>query len=111
MKKKFFLLFGCLYMLWLSQDSFALRCGHLIVELGDHKADVFQKCGRPDFVDERLAAVGSTLRHPAGVLQLDQSEQIVIEEWTYNFGPRRFKQLLIFENSILVEINDLSRGR
>lgn len=94
----------------ISPSALALRCGHTIVSLGDHKTDVLQKCGPPDFAEQRLAAAGLTLRHPSGVLQLNQSEQIIIDEWTYNFGPRRFKQFLVFENGILVDIEDLQRG-
>lgn len=98
-------------LITLSPTALALRCGHKIVSLGDHKTDVLEKCGPPDFAEQRLAATGLTLRHPGGVLQLNQGEQIIIDEWTYNFGPRRFKQFLVFENGILVDIEDLQRGR
>lgn len=110
MRKKLLAISGLLGLALTCTNAFALRCGHLLVEIGDHKSDVVQKCGPPDFADQRLAATGLTLRHPGGALQLNQAEQIVIDEWTYNFGPRRFKQFLIFENGILVGIENLGRG-
>jgi len=91
-------------------DALALRCGHKLVQIGDHKAEVLEKCGEPDSVDERRAIRGSRFRHPYGALEIDHFEEILIEEWIYNFGPRKFQQFLEFENGELKKIKNLGYG-
>lgn len=99
-----------LLLLLVSNDALALRCGHLLVEVGDHKLDVLDKCGEPNFVDRRIGFRGNRLRHPYGALEIDQFEEVEIEEWVYDFGPRRLRQQLTFENNILKQINNLDYG-
>jgi hypothetical protein len=36
--------------------------------------------------------------------------EIVIEEWTYNFGPRRLMQLVRFENGFVADMDQLGYG-
>lgn len=93
-----------------ADEAFALRCGHKLVQIGDYKSEVLEKCGEPDSVDERRAIRGTRLRHPYGALEIDQFEEVLIEEWLYNFGPRKFQQLLEFENGELKKIRNLSYG-
>lgn len=88
----------------------AMRCGHQLVKVGDYKGEVLEKCGEPDSVEERTAIRGSRLRHPYGSLEIDQFEEVTIEEWIYNFGPRKLQQYLEFENGQLKVIRDLGRG-
>ncbi|AMK75545.1 MULTISPECIES: DUF2845 domain-containing protein [Methylomonas] len=97
-------------LLTFAGDAFALRCGHKLVQVGDHKSEVLEKCGEPDSVEERRALRGSRLRHPYGSLEIDQFEEVLIEEWIYNFGPRKFQQLLEFEDGELKKIRNLSYG-
>ena len=97
-------------MLVLADDAFALRCGHKLVRIGEYKADVLEKCGEPDSVEERRAIRGSRLRHPYGALEISQFEEVLIEEWIYNFGPRKFQQFLEFENGELKKISNLGYG-
>lgn len=104
---KYWFLLGCLLI---STDALALRCGRQLIHRGDHKSEVLDKCGEPDWAEERTAVRGSRLRHPKGALEISEFEEVLIEEWTYNFGPRKFKQLLQFENGILVEIQSLGHG-
>lgn len=94
----------------LANDAVALRCGRQLVQVGDHKLDVLDRCGEPQWTDQRMGVRGSRLRHPYGALELNQFEQILIDEWVYNFGPRKFKQYLYFENSILKKIDNLDYG-
>ena len=107
MKQAAFLL--CLLIC--TTDALAFRCGRQLVQVGDHKLDVLEKCGEPEWADQRTAVVGSRLRHPYGALQYDQYEEVVIDEWIYNFGSRKFKQFLRFENGILKKIENLDYGR
>src|SRR5574343_415246 len=91
-------------------DAMALRCGRQLVQVGDHKLDVLDRCGEPQWTDQRMGVRGNRLRHPYGALELDQFEQVLIDEWVYNFGPRKFKQYLYFENGILKKIDNLDYG-
>ena len=99
-----------LALLIVATDAFAIRCGRQLVQVGAHKTEVLKKCGEPEYMDERMNLRATRFRHPYGMLKFDQYEQVVIEEWIYNFGPRKFKQLLRFENGILKEENDLDYG-
>lgn len=95
----------------MSSDAWALRCGNQLVQIGEHKIEVLDKCGEPDFVDKRIGFRGSRLHPPGGALELDQFEEVEIEEWTYDFGPHKFRQFLQFENSVLKKIDHLNYGR
>ena len=108
--KKILLLLGFLFVAGAGTADAAFRCGNRLVQIGDHEMEVLQKCGEPEFKDERIGYTGERLRHPRGALEIEEYEQIIIHEWIYNFGPRRLKQRLLFENGILKEINDLERG-
>ncbi len=91
-------------------EAMALRCGNRLVQTGDYKWDVLEKCGPPEWQDERMGIRGTRLRHPFGALQEDRYEEVLIEEWVYNFGPRKFKQFLQFENGVLIKIRNLEYG-
>ncbi|MGR9045431.1 MAG: DUF2845 domain-containing protein [Gammaproteobacteria bacterium] len=103
------LLVACLGLA-LTAEASSFRCGRKLVQTGDHKLDVLQKCGEPDYAEQRMGLSGSRFRYPRGTWEFDQYEQVVIDEWIYNFGPSQFKQFLLFENSILQEIRDLDYG-
>jgi hypothetical protein len=36
--------------------------------------------------------------------------EVPVEEWTYNFGPRRFMRSIRFENGIVTSIETLGYG-
>ncbi|WP_031434719.1 DUF2845 domain-containing protein [Methylomarinum vadi] len=91
-------------------SSAAMRCGRMLVDIGDHQIDVLHKCGYPAMMDRRTRIVGEEFHHPRRTLDLEKQEEIVIDEWIYNFGPRYFMQSLIFENGILKEIRRLGYG-
>lgn len=107
----------------------ALRCGSRVVSKGAHKTDVWHKCGEPISIEERV--IYTTDHHPHRYYSNHrpnhrpnhrQREQqlhkhprqvgipITIEEWIYNFGPRRLMQKLQFENGKLVYIDSLGYG-
>ncbi|SDM34899.1 Protein of unknown function [Geoalkalibacter ferrihydriticus] len=76
----------------------ACRDGRTL-RVGDTKIEVIRKCGAPAYSDSRedelLRAVD-----PHRALR----STIRVDEWTYNFGPRRFLLHLIFENGRLRQI-------
>ncbi len=102
-----------------SEQVFALRCGHRIVDAGDSKVKILLRCGAADFSETRER------RTPKGCTRdsyyEDDSWYIdryrhqncrveIIEVWTYNFGPTKFMRELIFVEGVLDEINMLGYG-
>lgn len=111
-----------------SQPLFALRCGHYLVQSGDYKADVYDKCGEPDYYDSHYERRGRTSygdvnqfgfdgRHqfPRSNFNYGQSNyqeiEVLVEELTYDFGSSRFRQLLRFENGRVTDIVSIGKGR
>lgn len=99
--------FACLFF---SQTTFGLQCGSSIIDIDDRKDRVIEKCGEPESTQTRNKTVAVSVFDPTRQISFIQYEDVVIDEWTYNFGPSRFKQLLRFENNVLKEIKDLQRG-
>ena len=118
-----------LLLLWLFLSfptaTFALRCGHALVDLGDYKADVIEKCGEPESIETHVEkrgesnfASGSQSNNrrfysgaAVGFGQQQYVEiEVIVEEWIYDFGRRRFQHYLRFENGKLKEIKSLGRG-
>jgi hypothetical protein len=116
------LLFVLLLLLVRGEESQAFRCGGRLVFEGDSKAEVFYKCGEPDFVDlweeERILGYvyrplfreGSWRYVPRGHPPHFTKEYVKIERWTYNFGPSSFIRYLRFENGTLKKIATGSYG-
>ena len=112
-----------------SGPLFALRCGHSLVKIGDYKADVYDICGEPDYVDSHYERRGSVdhadvtqnnfnrnqQRFPNNSFNFGQSHyrdvEVLVEEWVYDFNNARLRKLLRFENGRLKEVISLSRRR
>jgi Protein of unknown function (DUF2845) len=104
-----------------SHPVFALRCGHTLVDLGNYKEEVIDKCGEPESIETHIEIRGVTNRFggrtrpsPGTSINFGQQQyteiEVVVEEWIYDFGRRRFQKHLRFENGRLTEINDLGKG-
>ena len=88
----------------------ALRCGNRVISHGDHVSKVLRYCGEPVAIESRLVqrsvvAYGS-LFHPG----LGLVEDVVVEEWTYNFGPRKLMRQVRLENGIVKNVRELGYG-
>jgi hypothetical protein len=85
--------------------SGAHSCDLDLLKAGMHKFDVLQRCGQPTFQDKhretRTISAQSTVR----------TYNIMVEEWTYNFGPQRFLGSVIFENGRLTDVQRGERGQ
>lgn len=100
-----------LLLLAFSHNSLAaLRCGNKLVDIGDYKADVLRICGPPATQERRYGVKGQESRDFGNTLEQNRYDQVIIDEWVYNFGSRRLQQLLLFENGVLIEIRDLGYG-
>jgi hypothetical protein len=91
-----------------AHPAWALRCGHELVKDGDHLVQVLRKCGDPVYTAHRIEYRAVRLRQPG--LDFERYVPVEIEEWTYDFGPSRFMQVLRFENGRLIEIDSLGYG-
>jgi Protein of unknown function (DUF2845) len=104
-----------------SQSAVAFRCGQKIVIKNMHELQVREACGEPTSerhlgVVVRSVAVphrrnygnGVTVERYPGYGQI--VEEVVMTEYVYNFGPRKFMRRLIFEGGILVRIESIGYG-
>jgi hypothetical protein len=111
-----------------SAPLFALRCGHSLVQPGDHKSYVYEVCGEPDYVDSHYESRGSesyadvrqntfsqNRRFPNNSFNFGQSHyrdvEVLVEEWIYDFGSAKLRKLLRFENGKLIEVENLGKRR
>ena len=119
---------GLFLLLGIAESAIALRCGHKLVSEGDYIEQVRDRCGDPMAIDtytiireERIHYPGHyylqkhTYPHYAkeydyGARSRSVQIEIFVEEWVYNFGPRRLMRRLRFENGILREIDELDHG-
>ena len=113
----------CSLLLLIAGPAFAFRCGSKVVSKGDHYTKVLKYCGEPIGVQERrIYREGPTrprvrTEDPNG-LMVEQEVQsyersyveIVVEEWTYNLGPRKLMRLVRFENGFVADIDQLGYG-
>jgi len=105
--------------------ALALRCGNKLVTDGDPKAKVEKYCGEPVTIQYRTIyrsglprSMTRTDSLPSNQ-QLNDSEilihqrslvEVVVEEWTYNFGPRRLMRMIRFENGLVTKVTQLGYG-
>ena len=86
----------------------AMRCGSKLVTNGDHKVEVLHKCGEPVLKEYRGFRYQSyPPYHSHGLHSVIGAD---VEEWTYNFGPRRFMRLVRFANSKVERVIVLDYG-
>jgi hypothetical protein len=98
----------------------AFRCGNKIVSKDMHEAQVVRACGTPT----TMRNIGRTLRHINIPIESNYgggwtarhfpgygfSQEVVITEYVYNFGPRKLMRRLLFEGGVLVSIETLGYG-
>ncbi len=88
----------------------AFRCHGRLVYIGDPKADVFSKCGKPDHIEKwEENPNGYTSKiydYEKERFQLPEliKGPILVERWTYNLGPNQFTRNLFFQNGELYKI-------
>ena len=94
------------------------RCNNKIVSLGESKIEVMKKCGEPTYTyarrEEKIIKKYKKNTHNIeedNHTDIDEKYLvevhrigIIIEEWTYNFGPTLFIRTFIFKNNRLVAI-------
>ena len=87
-----------------------MRCGSRLISEGDHKIEVLNKCGEPALIEPLGYGQYSVWPHYARGAHRHYTAYAFIEEWTYNFGPRRFMRLVRFADGKVIRIISLDYG-
>ena len=112
-------LFGL--VLLLPETAAAFRCGNKLAREGMHELEVVAICGEPtskrnlgyavrsvDYRYYESAGPGWTISRTPGYVSYPV--EVMVTEYVYNLGPRKFMRRLVFENGLLVSIETLGRG-
>jgi len=98
-------------LLLMPREALAFRCGSKLVSEGDTAGAAVAICGQPTEITRSSALRapwvwrdGRAYRVPGGQIE------VVVETWTYNFGPDRLMQRLKIEDGVVVEIRTLGYG-
>jgi hypothetical protein len=93
------------------------RCGSgRLVDQGDRMYEVRDKCGEPDAVTTRIAkrTVKEKVRRTTGGVTEEVSEEreveVLLDEWVYDLGDRRFVRYVAFENDRVIDVATGRRG-
>ncbi len=94
-----------------SASAVGLRCSGGLVSRGDHMVEVLAACGEPLFRDKAVAYPSRMREYDGRPFVEYLPLAVVTEEWVYEFGPHRFRQLLRFRNNRLASIETLRKPR
>ena len=92
--------------------AYALRCNRNVISEGNLTIEVLRHCGEPIQVEEWWETrpqqlydydLGYYIQQPLG-------KPVHMEEWIYNFGPRRLMRKLTFRDTELIKIESLGYG-
>jgi hypothetical protein len=95
-----------------------MRCENKLVQPGDTQYEVKSLCGPPDDMQQRSETrrVQRAVQRPCPngngycSVVIEDWADVVVDEWTYDFGPQRFLQYLTFESGKLVLIKSGGYG-
>lgn len=103
-----------------ADPAHAFRCKTKLVKEGMHEQQVIAVCGEPTsrrhmgyavrgvpYGWRRVTPGGREIWYPRGGTL---TEEVVVTEWIYNFGPRKLMRRLVFHGGILVEIDTVGYG-
>jgi len=75
------------------------QCSDQIISVGDSVADVMAKCGEPAWKDKHEEIIRQRLDD-----NTVSKVSVVVEDWTYNFGPNRFMRIFTFRNGTVTDV-------
>jgi len=92
-----------------SLPAHAFRCGTRIISPGDHVTKLLEFCGEPANVQSRYAE--RSLIGTFGRVAIPRYvEEVLVEDWTYNWGPYQLMRTIRLENGFVTEIRQLGYG-
>jgi hypothetical protein len=86
----------------------AFRCGSRIITRGDHADKILHYCGEPVSVQSRIVQMPQVTEH--WLRYRGSIEEVLVEEWVYNLGPRQLMRVVRLENGFVAEIKSLGYG-
>jgi uncharacterized protein DUF2845 len=85
------------------------HCGSHRVRTGERTFEVLERCGDPDAADQRVDR--RTTRRKTGrcgpggeTITEEQTVEVLVDEWVYDFGQNHYLRTLHFENGVLTSI-------
>lgn len=95
-----------------------MSCGNRLISKGDSLYQVRSVCGEPDDAQRRVETrterrrVRVPCRHGAGQCEstVEHTSDVVVDEWTYDFGRQRFIRYLTFVDGRLYTVHTGSYG-
>ncbi len=108
-------------LVMIAAPAHAFRCGNKLVREDMHEQQVLVACGEPATIRYLGTAVRNVYIPERRTLRPGISsdryvrygyytEEVVITEYVYNFGPRKFMRRLLFEGGVLVSIEKIGYG-
>lgn len=101
----------------------AMRCGSVLINKGDTQQKVLEHCGEPAEKTSRYVQRPGVYRGRSSGLEVNGSEnasrgqfipygetEVLLQEWTYNFGPNKLMRRVRFGNGIVEEVKTLDYG-
>lgn len=103
---RIFILIGIFILFFISfAHSEGFWCENRLINIGDTKIEVINKCGPPD--DLEVVSYETTGYNSKGVISVRTKK---IENLYYNCGERRFIKILTFTDGILSNIKNGGYG-
>jgi Protein of unknown function (DUF2845) len=93
-----------------SRADSGFRCGSRVVSSGDHMLEVRKRCGEPDFVGQKTIKRKVKIKRREWVdghvedVSAEETVDVLLDEWTYDLGPRRFIRFVLFEDGRVVNV-------
>ena len=103
--------------------AWSMRCGNYLINEGDPQEKVLRYCGEPTSKNSRYAIRPGTYPERGSGLSINDERvagndryyafgrsEVLVEEWTYNLGPRKLMRRIRFANGIVEEVKTLDYG-
>ena len=87
-------------------ESNSLMCSGGIISVADIASDLLRKCGQPTYASQREQKNVAEGNIPGERTIFT----IVIDDWTFNFGPDRFQYRILLKNGNVWKIESLDYG-
>jgi Protein of unknown function (DUF2845) len=93
-----------------------MRCQGSLVSIGDTTAQVLDKCGQPDKIDQWKEYHNGSMtqiydyKHERYIAPQEVPNPILMQRWTYNLGENQFIRFLYFQDGELIRIKTGERG-
>jgi hypothetical protein len=95
-------------LLAIAAPAHSLTCNSRVISSGDDAAKVLEFCGEP--VDVQTRRIERTPIDANGRVYRGFTEEVVVEEWTYNFGPYQLMVKIRLDNGVVTDIKYLGYG-